>query len=147
MTTASPPVSQNRAALPRLARGNLRAALNKRIMGWLAIGMFVFLYLPILILVIYSFNDNKVVGVWTGFSWQWYEKLWTDAAVISALRVSLWVAIWSTIISTVLGTLAALALERFQYRGELTFDAVLYLPIIIPDIVMALSTLMTWSSG
>jgi spermidine/putrescine transport system permease protein len=126
----------------QLRRYNLRATINRRFNGWIAIGMFAFLYLPIFILIIYSFNANRVVGVWSGFSLDWYRKLWSDEAVISALRVSLWVAFWSTAVSTVLGTLAALALERFRFRGKTTFDAVLYLPVIIPDIVMALSTLL-----
>jgi spermidine/putrescine transport system permease protein len=106
------------------------------------VAMFIFLYLPIFILIIYSFNENKVVGVWSGFSLRWYAELFQDEAIASALGVSLWVAFWSTIISTILGTLAALSLERFRYRGRTTFDAVLYLPVIIPDIVMALSTLL-----
>jgi len=123
-------------------RQRLRAAINKRFLGWIAAGIFIFLYLPIFILIIYSFNANKVVGVWSGFSTQWYIDLLNDKAIISAFRVSIWVAFWSTILSTILGTLTALALERFKFRGKTTFDAVVYLPVIIPDIVMALSTLL-----
>ncbi|MCP4421659.1 MAG: ABC transporter permease [Chloroflexi bacterium] len=126
----------------QLRRRKLLDTINRRFSTWVAIGMFTFLYLPILILIIYSFNANQVVGVWTGFSFQWYERLWSDEAVIGAVKVSLWVAFWSTAVSTILGTLAALALERFRFRGKTTFDAVLYLPVIIPDIVMALSTLL-----
>ncbi len=107
-----------------------------------AAGVFLFLYLPIFILVIYSFNANRVVGVWSGFTLDWYRTLFQDAAIGNAFRVSMWVAFWSTILSTILGTMAAFVLERFNFRGRLTFDAVLYLPIIIPDIVMALSTLL-----
>ena len=107
-----------------------------------AAGVFLFLYLPIFILVIYSFNANRVVGVWSGFTLDWYRILFQDAAIGNAFRVSMWVAFWSTILSTILGTMAAFVLERFNFRGRLTFDAVLYLPIIIPDIVMALSTLL-----
>ncbi len=126
----------------QLRRRKLLDKINRRFSTWVAVGMFAFLYLPILILIVYSFNANQVVGVWTGFSFRWYEKLWSDEAVIGAVKVSLWVAFWSTAVSTVLGTLAALALERFRFRGKTTFDAVLYLPVIIPDIVMALSTLL-----
>jgi len=100
------------------------------------------LYVPIFILIIYSFNANRVVGVWDGFTFQWYRILFEDQAVRSAIFVSLWVAFWSTIVSTILGTMAALALERYRLRGGIAFDAVMYLPIIIPDIVMALSTLL-----
>jgi spermidine/putrescine transport system permease protein len=120
----------------------VRTAFNQRVLTWLAIGIFIFLYLPILVLVIYSFNDNRSVSVWTGFTTRWYAQLLNDRALLSALRVSLWVAVWSTLISTVAGTLAALALERYRFRGRLTFDAALYLPVIIPDIVMALSALL-----
>jgi len=126
----------------RFQRDRARAAFNNRALTWLSIGIFVFLYLPIIILIIYSFNSSRNVGVWTGFSTRWYAELLQDRALISAFRVSLWVALWSTVISTVLGTTAAIALERYRFRGRLTFDTALYLPIIIPDIVMALSTLL-----
>jgi spermidine/putrescine transport system permease protein len=129
-------------SVPRPLRLRMQAAFNQNFLAWFSAGVFLFLYVPIFILIIYSFNENRVVGVWTGFSVDWYRKLFTDAAVISAFWMSMWVAFWSTLISTVLGTLAALVMERYRFRGKLTFDAVLYLPIIIPDIVMALSTLL-----
>lgn len=117
-------------------------ALGQRALTWYAIAIFLFLYLPILILVIYSFNANKVIGVWEGFSLRWYQELFQDAALASALKVSLWIAFWSTLVSVAIGTVAAIALERYQFAGKLPLDAVLYLPIIIPDIVMALSLLL-----
>jgi spermidine/putrescine transport system permease protein len=120
----------------------LQAAFNKRALLWLAVGLFLFLYIPILILIIFSFNESSQIGLWTGFSWRWYGELFRDEAVLDALRLSLWVAFWSTIISTFLGTLTALAMERHRFWGKITYDAILYLPIIIPDIVMALSTLL-----
>lgn len=128
----------DRKAPSRRRRGLIRG----RLLGWYAVAIFAFLYLPIFILIIYSFNANKVVGVWEGFSLQWYQELWSDRAIASAFRNSMWVAFWSTIISTILGTLAALVLERFRFRGRAVYDGTLYLPIIIPDIVMALSTLL-----
>lgn len=136
----SPPKPTNLAKpRPRRERGT---AVRGRLLTWFAYSIFLFLYLPILILVIYSFNANKVVGVWTGFTTDWYRVLFNNQAMISAFKVSMWVATWSTLISTVLGTLAAISLERYRYRGKLPFDAVMYLPIIIPDIVMALSALL-----
>ena len=141
MTTATTARSSVEASR-QLQKTNRRLRFNQRILTWLAVAMFIFLYLPIFILIIYSFNENKVVGVWSGFSLRWYAVLFQDEAIASALWVSLWVAFWSTVVSTILGTLAALSLERFRYRGRTTFDAVLYLPVIIPDIVMALSTLL-----
>lgn len=124
------------------ARGRLQAAFNKRALLWLAVGLFLFLYIPIVILIIYSFNDSSQIGLWTGFSLRWYGELFRNQAVLDALKLSLWVAVWSTLISTFLGTLTALALERHNFWGKITYDAILYLPVIIPDIVMALSTLL-----
>ncbi len=149
MTTTNAPsstVSRSQAGAagrPRaMQRDRARAAFNSRVLTWLAIGIFVFLYLPIIVLVIYSFSGGSNVGVWAGFSTRWYTELLGDRALMASLRVSLWVALWSTLIATVLGTLAAMALERYRFFGRLTFDTALYLPIIIPDIVMALSTLL-----
>lgn len=105
--------------------------------------LLLFLYIPIVILVVYSFNASKRGAVWTGLTLHWYNVLFHDRAIGKAMEVTLWVGFWSTLISTIFGTLAALALERFpRFRGRLPFDAVLYLPIIIPDIVMAISTLL-----
>lgn len=142
MATTTVPQTASMAATRRMTQSRVRDLFNRHALTWLAIGIFLFLYLPIFILIIYSFNDNRVVGVWSGFSTRWYTELWQDRAMASALRVSLWVAVWSTLISTILGTLAALVLERYRFFGKLTYDAVLYLPVIIPDIVMALSTLL-----
>lgn len=142
MTTATVNANKTRPAPRRLSRDELRALFNQRILTWLSIGIFIFLYLPIFILIIYSFNENEIVGVWTGFSLAWYERLSNNVALLESLKISLWVAFWSTVISTILGTLAAIVLERFRFWGKMTYDAVLYLPIIIPDIVMALSTLL-----
>lgn len=146
MTATTPPTTadaRTRAlTAPRAARRDTRRSFNSKALTLLAAATFLFLYLPILILVIYSFNANSVVGVWTGVSTRWYTELLGDRALIDSFRVSLWVAFWSTVISTVLGTLGAMALERFRFRGKLAFDATMYLPIIIPDIVMALSTLL-----
>lgn len=126
----------------KLTRNKIRRSFNERALTWLAVGMFLFLYLPIVILIIYSFNENRYVSVWSGFSTHWYGEVFRDPAVRSALSVSLWLAFWSTVIATILGTLTAIAMERFRFWGKRTYDAILYLPIIIPDIVMALSTLL-----
>jgi spermidine/putrescine transport system permease protein len=107
--------------------------------AWL---VFAFLYLPILVLVVYSFNDNERVGVWGGFSPRWYGEMFANARVMGALQTSIVVAVISTAVSTVLGTAAALSMERFRYRGQRTFDGLLYLPVIIPDITMAVMLLL-----
>jgi spermidine/putrescine transport system permease protein len=138
VTAVNRPVTQKR----RWNRHTFRATFNKNILTFLAAGVFLFLYVPIIVLIVYSFNENRFVSTWTGFSTQWYAVLFQDSQMGSAFRLSLWVGGWSTIISTILGTLAALAMERYRFRGKLAFDGVLYLPIIIPDIAMALSTLL-----
>jgi spermidine/putrescine transport system permease protein len=103
---------------------------------------YVFLYAPILILIIFSFNSSRFVTTWEGLSLRWYGELFRDEAMILALRNSLIVAVASTLISTVLGTMVALVMERYDFAGKLAFDSLLYLPIIIPDIAMAVMLLL-----
>lgn len=108
--------------------------------GW---AVFVFLYAPILLVMVFSFSDNPNVGIWGGFTLRWYERMFGNSQLMNALRNSLIVAAISTIISTVLGTAAALALDRFRrWVGKGTFDALLYLPVIIPDVTMAVMLLL-----
>ncbi|MDX1447867.1 MAG: ABC transporter permease [Acidimicrobiia bacterium] len=114
----------------------------ERLLGlnsWIVFG---FLYLPILLLIAFSFNENRNVGIWTGFSTQWYGEMFQNTEVMRALRNTLIVAAVSTVVSTVLGTMAALAMERFRFRGRGPLDGLLYLPIIIPDVTMAVMMLL-----
>ena len=113
-----------------------------RLLGLNAIAVYVFLYAPILLLVIFSFNDNNNVGIWTEPSLRWYGEMFQDDAVMNALRNSLIVAFASTIVSTVIGTALAISLERYRYRGRGTLDGLAYLPIIIPDVTMAVMLLI-----
>ncbi len=108
-----------------------------RLLGAHAWVVYVFFYAPIVVLVIFSFNDGNLVSVWRGFSFRWYGEILENKNLLNAVRNSLWVALFSTIISTVLGTATALAMERFRFRGRRTLDGLLYLPIIIPDVTMA----------
>jgi spermidine/putrescine transport system permease protein len=107
--------------------------------AWL---VFAFLYLPILVLIVYSFNDNQRVGIWGGFSTRWYGAMFSNVRVMDALWTSIVVALISTAISTVLGTAAAISMERFRYRSQKAYDGLLYLPVIIPDITMAVMLLL-----
>jgi spermidine/putrescine transport system permease protein len=108
-----------------------------------ALWMYLFLYVPIALLVIFSFNNaTHSLSVWQGFTLSWYEQLFRDAAVGQALRNSLIVALVSTVVSTIIGTLAALAMERYHFFGKVAFDALLYLPIIIPEIAMGVMLLL-----
>ncbi len=115
---------------------------GNRLLAAHGVAGYLFLYLPIVILVIFSFNASRHSAVWRGFTLDWYGKLFADRAIAVALKNSLIVAGCSTLISTVFGTMVALAMERYKFRGKLAFDALLYLPIIIPDIAMAVMLLL-----
>ena len=114
----------------------------RKILGLNAWLVYVFLYAPIALLVFFSFNENNNVGIWTEPSVRWYREMFQDAAVMSALRNSLIVALVSTIVSTVIGTMLAISLQRYRYRGRGALDGLAYLPIIIPDVTMAVMLLI-----
>lgn len=107
--------------------------------------VYFFLYAPIVILVIFSFTQDAFGVRWTGFTLKWYERLFADERMMNAAVNTLWVALVATVISTVFGTLMALAMERYRFRGRTGLDALLYLPIVIPEIVMALALLAFFS--
>jgi spermidine/putrescine transport system permease protein len=119
-----------------------RRSLTERLLAGNALLVFLFFYAPIAVLVIFSFNSGRFVSQWEGFSLQWYVKLFQNEAIALALRNSLIVAFASTVVSTILATLVAVGLERYRFRGKTALDSVLYLPIIIPDIAMAVMLLL-----
>ena len=102
-----------------------------------------FLYLPILILVIYSFNASRLVTVWGGWSLRWYHEFFNDRAMIDAAWMSLRVGATSATAATVLGTLPAVALSRGQgFRGRMLFSGMLYAPLVMPEVITGLSLLL-----
>ncbi len=103
--------------------------------------VYVFLYAPIIILVLFSFTRDTFGVRWTGFTLDWYIRLFEDERLIGATLNTMKVALISTVVSTVIGTLTALAMERYRFRGRTAFDGLLYMPIVIPEIVMALALL------
>jgi spermidine/putrescine transport system permease protein len=106
-----------------------------------ALLFYAFLYIPIILVVIFSFNVSRFPTNWTGFTLDWYTRLFADYAIGQALRNTLIVSITATIISTIIGTMVSVALERYRFRGKSPVDAMLFLPIIIPDIAMAIMLL------
>ena len=117
--------------------------------GWL-IAVYGFLYLPIALLMVLSFNHSGLPTAWGGFSFEWYGELFDNPKIIGAAWNSLVVATWATAISTVLGTLLALGVERS--RPSTSREALLFAPMIIPDIVLAIAllsffTLMKFTLG
>jgi putrescine transport system permease protein len=110
--------------------------------GALALGL-AFLYLPIVILVIYSFNASRLVSVWGGWSTRWYVEFLNDSAMQDAVWVTLRIGVLSATAATVLGTLAAVALVRFgRFRGRLLFSAMVYAPLVMPEVITGLSLLL-----
>jgi putrescine transport system permease protein len=108
----------------------------------LALGM-AFLYLPIVILVIYSFNASRLVTVWGGWSLRWYHEFFNDRAMLDAAWMSLRVAAASATIATLLGTLAAVGLVRGErFRGRSLFSGMLYAPLVMPEVISGLSLLL-----
>jgi putrescine transport system permease protein len=119
----------------------------KKGLSWLnltsiALGL-AFLYLPIVILVIYSFNASRLVTVWGGWSTRWYRSLLENEAMLDAAWTSLRIAFVSATVATFLGTLAALALVRMgRFRGRLPFSAMIYAPLVMPEVITGLALLL-----
>jgi putrescine transport system permease protein len=104
---------------------------------------FAFLYIPILILVIYSFNDSKLVTVWGGFSMKWYKGLLDNEQLMDAAWTTLRVAFISATMATVLGTMAALVLVRMgRFRGRTLFSGMIFAPLVMPEVITGLSLLL-----
>jgi len=146
-----------------LARRNKRAAafswrrFGSFVISTEAVVAFVFLYIPIVILIVFSFNVSRFPSVWSGFTLDWYTSLlrgggvlglsgvteanqdFASAGIIGTFKNSMIVAFFSTIISTVLGTMVALGMERFRFKLRAALDIMLYLPVVIPEITMGIS--------
>jgi putrescine transport system permease protein len=104
---------------------------------------YAFLYAPIVLLIVYSFNENRLVTVWSGFSTKWYWELLDNEALIDAALVSLQVAAASATLATVLGTIAGLALSRFgRFRGRTLFGGMISAPLVMPEVITGLSLLL-----
>jgi putrescine transport system permease protein len=118
------------------------ARLSRFNIASLSLG-FAFLYLPIVILVIYSFNASRLVTVWGGWSLRWYTEFFNDSAMIDAAWMSFRVGATSATIATLLGTLAAIALSRGEgFRGRILFSGMLYAPLVMPEVITGLSLLL-----
>ena len=119
------------------------AAINKWFgRGWLSLG-FVFLYLPIVALVLYSFNDSPLPNVWRGFTLKWYAALGSDTEMLAGLWLSLKIAFFTACSSVVLGTLAALALVKYRrFSGRTLFSGMVNAPLVMPEVIIGLSLLL-----
>lgn len=116
-------------------------------LGLLTLLGFVFLYAPILSLVVFSFNESKLVTVWSGFSTKWYGELLQNDQLIGAAWLSLQIAAISATLALVLGTLAAVALVRFRrFRGKTLMHGMISAPLVMPDVIIGLSLLLLFVS-
>ena len=132
-------------------RPRQKVRLGTRFGNWLlnlnALLVFGFIYLPVLILIFFSFNNTRSVAVFTGFSTEWYSSLARNDQLLASARNSLLVGLITTIVSTTIGTLTALAMDRYRFKLRTSFDANLYLPIVIPEIVMGISLLLFFNQA
>ncbi len=124
---------------PKTQRWKIWSRINW-LKGWNNL-FFVYLYVPIAVLIIYSFNDNRIANVWTTFSTKWYVKAFTNEDIQRAIGNSFKVAIVATITAALLATMAALVLSNTKFRGQLISNAIIHLPLLVPEIATAVATL------
>jgi spermidine/putrescine transport system permease protein len=136
-------------AEPAQRRPRMHLSLWDRIMGHSDLGIgvwsvlvYIFLYMPVAVLIVYSFNSQKLNVTWEGFTLFWYKKLLSNNEVISAFFTSMQIAVISTVAAIVIGTLASFSLERFEYRTKMLWDGLNYTKIIIAEIVAGVSSLI-----
>lgn len=118
--------------------------MNPKLFGkaWLSLG-YLFLYLPIAALVIYSFNDSPVPNVWRGFTLEWYGKLASDTEMLTGFWLSFKIAFFTACSSVVLGTLAAFALVKYKrFKGRTLFSGMVNAPLVMPEVIVGLSLLL-----
>ncbi|HOO29039.1 MAG TPA: ABC transporter permease subunit [Lachnospiraceae bacterium] len=108
--------------------------------------VFLFLYIPIFMVIVFSFNTSKINIVWEGFTIQWYGSFFQNRTLMESLWISLLIAVMSTAISTVIGTLGALGLSKFNFKGKDLIDQLLYIPVVIPEVVLGVALLCIYST-
>ncbi len=123
----------------------MQAARRSRLLGLWSLAVYLFLYAPLAVLAAFSFNRERLTAQWRGFTLDWYARLLANTQVLAALRNSLLVATVATVLATAIGTAAALAFHRHRFRREGALEALLTLPMVIPEIVMAASLLLLFA--
>jgi spermidine/putrescine transport system permease protein len=115
---------------------------RNRVLTAFAIAIYGFLFAPIVVLILFSFNDNRRTFVWHGFTLDWYPKLFANADLLASVRITLVVALIAVIASTVLGSLLGLGLARLRFRGSGATETLILLPMVTPEIIMGISLLI-----
>jgi len=118
--------------------------MNLLLGGWTGL-VFAFLYLPIVLLVVFSFNDSKLNLQWEGFTLDWYRALWEDTVLVGALKNSLVIAGITTVLSVALGTMGAWLLYRYRFHMRRVVNTLIFIPMVIPEIIMGISLLIVFS--
>lgn len=108
--------------------------------------IYIFLYLPIVVVIVFSFNTSKVNLRFEGFTFEWYWKMFENRPLIDSFKNSIIVAVASTFISVVVGTIASVGMYRYSFRGKGIIDSMLYIPIVIPEIILGISLLMLFTA-
>jgi spermidine/putrescine transport system permease protein len=116
-----------------------KSALRPRYLKLHAVLVFAFLFAPIIVLVVFSFNKARSGTAWTGFSTRWYSELADNPNALQAFRNTLKVAFTATIVATIIGTLAAFALTRFRFRGRSAYSTLIFVSLVMPEIVMGIA--------
>jgi len=123
-----------------------RFSLSRFALVTVTLFTFAFLYVPIAVLITFSFNSARTGATWQSFTLQWYERVFSNARILEAAANSLIVAVLSTLGAVVIGTLMAMAMERYRFRGKAAWDGLLYMPVIVPEIVMGISLLIFFAA-
>lgn len=117
------------------------ALVNLLCAGWSGV-VFLFLYIPIILLVVYSFNKSELNFIWGGFSFEWYEKLWNNGPLIDATKNSLIIASCTTVSSVIIGTVGAWLLYRYKFPALRLLNALVFIPMVIPEVIMGVSLMI-----
>jgi ABC-type spermidine/putrescine transport system, permease component II len=112
-----------------------------------AVLILLFLYLPIFVVVAFSFNESRRNIVFTGFTFEWYGKMFENTRLIEAFGNTVIVALCSTIISTVIGTIGAIGLHKYKFKGKGIIDTLMYIPVVIPEIILGIALLVIFSAA
>jgi len=133
---SNPILSHTIKRRPGVPRGMM---LERLFFGWWTAGVFAFLYVPILLLVVFSFNESKLNIRWGGFSLKWYEALFSNRVLGDAFQTSLVVACLTTVLATALGTIGAWMLYRYRFPFARLIGLLIFIPMVIPEVLMGAS--------
>jgi spermidine/putrescine transport system permease protein len=122
-----------------------RTTLSRRLLAIWTVMVLAFLYLPIMLIIVFSFNQSTQNVVWEGFTWRWYGQVWRDAPLMTALWNSIVIATATTLIASILGTIAGWLLYRYRFPAAKLVQGLIFFPMVVPEIIMGVSLLLLFS--